>query len=173
MVRMTAQRPNPGTTSAFPGRDGEGFHEWLQGELKARRMSQRQLAQRSGVDHSSISRLVRGQRVPSLRTAMRIAHIVDLYEPNGDGYQGGAAPSVRAAARVECALRADDWLREADVHEVMLCYLAIRRGRPGSPDPASSEGMNVRIPRPAVARTAGSPGLWGSLKRRRPRVDPD
>jgi transcriptional regulator with XRE-family HTH domain len=32
------------------------FNEWLRVELRARRMSQRQLAQRSGVAHSTISR---------------------------------------------------------------------------------------------------------------------
>ena len=36
-------------------------------------MSQRQLAQQSGVDHSTISRLIRGDRMPSLGTATKLA----------------------------------------------------------------------------------------------------
>ena len=53
--------------------NGRAFNEWLRAELKAKKMSQRQLAQRSGVDHSTISRLIRGDRMPSLGTATRLA----------------------------------------------------------------------------------------------------
>jgi len=130
MSRLTAGRQVQGVRSAFPGHDGDGFNEWLRTELKVRRMSQRQLAQRSGVDHSSISRLIRGNRVPSLRTAMRIAHSVDLSELDTDGLPSEVARNGRATARVEYALRADGWLGEADVREIMLYYLAVRRGRP-------------------------------------------
>ena len=42
--------------------NGRAFNEWLRTQLKAKKMSQRQLAQQSGVDHSTISRLVRGDR---------------------------------------------------------------------------------------------------------------
>ncbi len=130
MGRLTAGRQVRGARSAFPGQDGDGFNEWLQTELKVRRMSQRQLAQRSGVDHSSISRLIHGNRVPSLRTAMRIAHSVDLSEPDTNGILPEVARDGRATARVEYALRADGGLGEADVREIMFYYLAVRRGRP-------------------------------------------
>src|ERR687896_672233 len=53
--------------------NGRAFNEWLRAQLKAKRMSQRQLAQQSGVDHSTISRLVRGDRTPSLGTATKLA----------------------------------------------------------------------------------------------------
>jgi len=43
--------------------NGRAFNEWLRTQLKAKKMSQRQLAQQSGVDHSTISRLVRGDRI--------------------------------------------------------------------------------------------------------------
>ena len=49
------------------------FNEWLRAQLKAKKMSQRQLAQQSGVDHSTISRLLRGDRTPSLGTATKLA----------------------------------------------------------------------------------------------------
>jgi len=49
--------------------NGRAFNEWLRSQLKAKKMSQRQLAQQSGVDHSTISRLIRGDRTPSLGTA--------------------------------------------------------------------------------------------------------
>lgn len=96
-------------------------------------MSQRQLAARSGVDHSSISRLIRGDRVPSLRTAIKLAQTID---PDGrDGADRWLATSIspNAAARVEYALRADDQLSEADIREVMLSYLSARQRRSGTP----------------------------------------
>ena len=45
------------------------FNKWLQSQLQARQLTQRQLAHKSGVDHSTISRLLREDRMPSLRTA--------------------------------------------------------------------------------------------------------
>src|SRR3990170_1116618 len=71
--------------------NGRAFNEWLRSQLKAKKMSQRQLAQQSGVDHSTISRLIRGERTPSLR--------------------------------------ADEYLSEAQVRQVMEYYLAVRMGR--------------------------------------------
>ena len=53
--------------------NGRPFNEWLRAQLRAKKMSQRQLAQASGVDHSTISRLVRGDRTPSLGTATKLA----------------------------------------------------------------------------------------------------
>ena len=53
--------------------NGRAFNEWLRAQLKAKKMSQRQLAQQSGVDHSTISRLIRGDRTPSLGTATKLA----------------------------------------------------------------------------------------------------
>ena len=59
--------------------NGRAFNEWLRAQLKAKKMSQRQLAQQSGVDHSTISRLIRGDRMPSLAESER-AHIVRVLE---------------------------------------------------------------------------------------------
>ena len=39
------------------------FNSWLRGQLKEKKMSQRQLALQSGVDHSTISRLIKGDRM--------------------------------------------------------------------------------------------------------------
>ena len=55
------------------GQEARAFNEWLRAQLKSKRMSQRQLAQQAGVDHSTISRLVRGDRTPSLGTATKLA----------------------------------------------------------------------------------------------------
>jgi hypothetical protein len=49
---------------ASPSLAREPFARWLEAELRARRLSRRGLARRSGVDHSTIVRLLCGQRDP-------------------------------------------------------------------------------------------------------------
>src|SRR5665811_1507296 len=112
------------------GQSGRAFNEWLRAQLKAKKMSQRQLAQQSGVDHSTISRLIRGDRMPSLGTATKLARglreIRD--ETDAPGYLGTVTAAVTSSptARVEYALRSDDLLSEAQVRQVMEYYLAVR-----------------------------------------------
>lgn len=108
------------------------FAEWLQSQLRARRMSQRQLADRSGVDHSTISRLTTSGRVPSLATATRLAQALGPLPADG-----GVVPllvlmerdAAHPLSRVERALRSDDLLGEEQVRQVMRLYVAIRRPR--------------------------------------------
>ena len=115
--------------------NGRAFNEWLRAQLKAKKMSQRQLAQQSGVDHSTISRLVRGDRMPSLGTATKLARGLRELGENDDGPQylglmGGGVQNP--TARVEYALRSDEALGEAQVRQVMEYYLAVRMRRVGS-----------------------------------------
>jgi len=115
--------------------NGRAFNEWLRAQLKAKKMSQRQLAQQSGVDHSTISRLVRGDRMPSLGTATKLARGLRELGENDDGPQylgliGGGTQNP--TARVEYALRADESLTEVQVRQVMEYYLAVRMRRIGS-----------------------------------------
>ncbi len=110
---------------------GRAFNEWLRTQLKVKKMSQRQLAQQSGVDHSTISRLVRGDRTPSLGTATKLARGLReiLDEADTPKYFGMVAAASHPTASVEYALRADDSLTEAQVRQVMDCYLALRLRR--------------------------------------------
>src|SRR5262245_34988114 len=121
--------------------NGRAFNEWLRAQLKAKKMSQRQLAQQSGVDHSTISRLIRGDRMPSLGTATKLAR--GLRELRDDAempsYLGVVSSSAaNPLARVEYALRSDEYLSEAQVRQVMEYYIAVRTrrfgGRPGGGD---------------------------------------
>jgi transcriptional regulator with XRE-family HTH domain len=109
--------------------NGRAFNEWLRAQLKAKKMSQRQLAQQSGVDHSTISRLVRGDRMPSLGTATKLARGLREIGDQDDGpqYLGllGSA-TQNPTARIEYALRADEALNEPQVRQVMEYYLAVR-----------------------------------------------
>jgi transcriptional regulator with XRE-family HTH domain len=111
------------------------FNSWLRGQLKEKNMSQRQLALQSGVDHSTISRLIKGDRMPSLGTATKLARGLREIGDESDGPAYFASMNARAVlptTRVEYALRGDDSLTEADVRELMQAYISIRtrRARP-------------------------------------------
>jgi len=113
-----------------------GFDEWLRTQLRVRRMSQRQLAHLSGVDHSTISRLVLGLRAPSLATVTKLVqglrgfgHAIDTPEL----FDMVSATDSRPTARVEYALRSDDMLSALQVERVMDYYLAVRACRLPSP----------------------------------------
>jgi transcriptional regulator with XRE-family HTH domain len=114
--------------------NGRAFNEWLRAQLKAKKMSQRQLAQQSGVDHSTISRLIRGDRMPSLGTATKLARGLRELREDADTaqYLGVVtAGAMNPTARVEYSLRADEMLTEAQVRQIMEYYLAVRMRRFG------------------------------------------
>jgi transcriptional regulator with XRE-family HTH domain len=114
--------------------NGRAFNEWLRAQLKAKKMSQRQLAQQSGVDHSTISRLIRGDRMPSLGTATKLARGLRELREDADTpqYLGlVSAGAMNPTARVEYALRADEVLSEPQVRQIMEYYLAVRMRRFG------------------------------------------
>ena len=124
--------------------NGRAFNEWLRTQLKAKKMSQRQLAQQSGVDHSTISRLIRGDRTPSLGTATKLARGLreigdEADTPKYFGLVGST--TTNPTARVEYALRADDYLNEAQVRQVMEYYLAVRMRRL-APRPANGSSSS-------------------------------
>ena len=95
-------------------------------------MSQRQLALQSGVDHSTISRLIKGDRMPSLGTATKLARGLREIPDDGDGpayFASLSRSQMLPTARVEYALRGDDMLTEADVRELMQAYITVRQRR--------------------------------------------
>jgi transcriptional regulator with XRE-family HTH domain len=109
--------------------NGRAFNEWLRAQLKAKKMSQRQLAQQSGVDHSTISRLIRGDRMPSLGTATKLARGLREIRDDSDTSTALGVVSVgpqNPTARVEYSLRADEALSEPQVRQIMEYYLAVR-----------------------------------------------
>lgn len=126
------------------------FNSWLRGQLKEKKMSQRQLALQSGVDHSTISRLIKGDRMPSLGTATKLARGLREIHDEADGptyFAGLAARQLLPTSRVEYALRGDELLTESDVRELMQAYIAARsRRRPamggngGSPSGPNGDG---------------------------------
>lgn len=146
--------------------NGRAFNDWLRGQLKAKKMSQRQLAQQSGVDHSTISRLIRGDRMPSLGTATKLARGLRELRDDADTpeYLGlVAAGSMNPNARVEYALRADDLLSEPQVRQIMEYYLAVRMRRYGRVSrPHEGNSSTDRAPERSFAQpTSGSPVAVG------------
>ena len=138
--------------------NGRAFNEWLRAQLKVKKMSQRQLAQQSGVDHSTISRLIRGDRMPSLGTATKLARGLRELRDETDtpGYlRMVTAGATNPTTRVEYALRADDWLSEAQVRQIMEYYLAVRIGRSGRPTQPAGPTIERR-PGAAPMRTSGN-----------------
>jgi transcriptional regulator with XRE-family HTH domain len=108
------------------------FNAWLRGQLKEKKMSQRQLALQSGVDHSTISRLIKGDRMPSLGTATKLARGLREIRDEADGpayFATVNSHAVLPTTRVEYALRADDSLTEGDVRDLMQAYIALRSRR--------------------------------------------
>ncbi len=127
--------------------NGRAFNEWLRTQLKAKKMSQRQLAQQSGVDHSTISRLIRGDRMPSLGTATKLARGLRELRDDADTpqYLGlVASGSTNPTARVEYALRSDELLSEPQVRQIMEYYLAVRMRRYGRTFPSDPVGSGER-----------------------------
>jgi transcriptional regulator with XRE-family HTH domain len=147
--------------------NGRAFNEWLRAQLKAKKMSQRQLAQQSGVDHSTISRLIRGDRMPSLGTATKLARGLRELRDDADTpqYLGlVAAGATNPTARVEYALRADELLSEPQVRQIMEYYLAVRMRRfgrafqPTESAASSSPSVERNVDRPVSHGSNGSSG---------------
>jgi transcriptional regulator with XRE-family HTH domain len=174
--------------------NGRAFNEWLRAQLKAKKMSQRQLAQQSGVDHSTISRLIRGDRMPSLGTATKLARGLREIREDSDTSTALGVVSVgpqNPTARVEYALRADEALSEPQVRQIMEYYLAVRvrrfartyssvaapesgLGGNGSMSPAGSvygrpSTMSAGVATPSVYRSTPPATRYGAV---RPTVRP-
>jgi transcriptional regulator with XRE-family HTH domain len=108
------------------------FNAWLRGQLKEKKMSQRQLALQSGVDQATISRLIKGDRMPSLGTATKLARGLREIPDDGEGpayFASMSRSQMLPTARVEYALRGDEALTEPDVRELMQAYLVLRSRR--------------------------------------------
>ena len=146
--------------------NGRAFNEWLRAQLKAKKMSQRQLAQQSGVDHSTISRLIRGDRMPSLGTATKLARGLRELREDADTaqYLGVVtAGAMNPTARVEYALRADEMLSEPQVRQIMEYYLAVRMRRFGRAfQPTEPQTTNRPTDRPLRSQSmSGGPVVAG------------
>jgi transcriptional regulator with XRE-family HTH domain len=107
-----------GTYAAVAQHAGTGYGDWLRSQMRARRLTQRRLAQLTGISHSSISRFLCGERDPKLKTALAI--LAAFHEDPGN---------VPIVSRVERLLRSDERLDDEQVRTIMFTYLALRGKR--------------------------------------------
>ena len=160
VVGIAASNRAPAVAVAMEfGRAGSGwagaivFNLWLRRQMRERRMSQRQLAVLSGVNHSTVSRLLNHDRQPSLETATKLARA--LRKAGGeldtaDYFERLPDETLFPARRVEMALRGDDLLDNADVERLMRSYLRARESRHGVPQRLVADGVSssdVEAPR--------------------------
>jgi len=146
---VTNQAPSSVAVAIEFGRAGGGwagalvFNLWLRRQMRVRRMSQRQLAALAGVDHSTVSRLLRHDRRPSLMTATKLAGALrqvrgEQAEPEtADYFERNPEETVFPARRVELALRADELLDEEQVRRLMNIYLDARRRHQAGTSPSA------------------------------------
>jgi transcriptional regulator with XRE-family HTH domain len=134
---------------------GRTFRQWLDAQLRARNLTQRQLAQKSGVDHSTICRLLRGGRAPSLRTAALLARGLGMEDSLGWLDRQTLGRAACPASRVEHALRLDDLLGEAQVREIMNVYLAARLRCPRGTTTPVPGAIRATAPVPIAVHTSG------------------
>jgi transcriptional regulator with XRE-family HTH domain len=128
------------------------FNTWLRRQIRERRMSQRQLGALSGVDHSTISRLLRGQRMPTLETATKLVHALRMeWTDDQVATYFDLLPerTLFPIQRVESALRGDLELGDDDVKAIMDHYLKRRIDRRrvsgiAAPEAAEAAGTGPR-----------------------------
>jgi transcriptional regulator with XRE-family HTH domain len=146
------------------GRAGGGwagaivFNLWLRRQMRERPMSQRQLAILSGVDHSTISRLLLHDRRPSLATATKLARALrhlDGESDTADYFERIPEETVFPARRVEMALRADELLDDAEVRRLMSLYLDARRRLATTSSSGRSSGGRASPPASAEPTSSG------------------
>ena len=76
------------------------FVAWVRDVMAARRLTQRQVAKRAGIDHSTLSRLLAGRRLRlSYDTARRLYRVLE---------REGTAPLLTRSFRREGVTREDD-----------------------------------------------------------------
>jgi transcriptional regulator with XRE-family HTH domain len=67
--------------------DGD-FAGWLRDAMRARRLSARLVGMRTGINHSTVTRLLQGERQPSLATALALLRLLGS-PPEGDELTDG------------------------------------------------------------------------------------
>src|SRR5260221_6987796 len=99
--------------------------------------------------------------MPSLGTATKLARGLRELRDDADTPQYlrlVSAGATNPTTRVEYALRADEWLSEPQVRQIMEYYLAVRIGRLGRPGPTTDERPGQR---PGLRPMSGSPVTAG------------
>ena len=97
--------------------------DWIGDELRTRGWTGRHLARRSGVNHSTISRMLAQTRTPTLATVLKLVAAFDASDAAWAHSPTTHTPETQALL---AALRADPALDEAAVSNVVGVYLRLR-----------------------------------------------
>lgn len=105
----------------------DDLRAWTQLRMRQRGLSHAQLALRCGLDRSTITRFLRGERSPKLEVATRIMDA--LYDTSCVSPHDQMRGLLAGPERVEAALRSDPLLHPTHVEVLMRLY-AERRAAP-------------------------------------------
>ena len=148
----------------FVAEERSPFALWLQVQLRVRRLSLRQLAERSGLSHSTLSRILRGGH-PSLETAARIVRALGKPDTAVVTLAGRPAPASawprREVDPVERALRAHPILAPADIERILALYRELRTRREAE---LRLGGRVARVAGPGPAITRNGPARDGATR---------
>jgi transcriptional regulator with XRE-family HTH domain len=94
---------------SMPADAAESIRDWLAREMLRRQLSQRALAERSGVDHSTISRILSSERGPAWATVARLAGALGSFPPSLSSINSGSATDAQIRrALTELGLSPED-----------------------------------------------------------------
>jgi transcriptional regulator with XRE-family HTH domain len=106
--------------------DEDNFGAWMRNRLKSRALSQRQLAAKTGVHHSTISRLLRGDQHASLRTVLLVQ--AALAGDQVDGHVKGSDPLQPVA--LFRMLQSDGLLSDVEIGAIVRLYARLLADKP-------------------------------------------
>lgn len=123
----------------------DDLRAWTQLRVRQRGLSHAQLALRCGLDRSTITRFLRGERSPTLEVASRIMDA--LYDTSCVSPYDQMRGLLAGPERVEAALRSDPLLDPVHVDVLMRQYFQRRTAElPISDDRHQSEGEAPSVP---------------------------
>jgi transcriptional regulator with XRE-family HTH domain len=111
----------------------EHLRAWLHDGMRARRLTQRGLARVAGIDHSTISRLLREDRSPAHRTVVALGLVLG---PQPTTPRDG---KPEPAEMLQRALRSDPRLTDEQIRRIIEFYWRERGSNDRTPTPTPTE----------------------------------
>ena len=131
----------------------DDLRAWALSRMRHRRFSHAQVAQRCGLDRSTITRFLRGDRSPSLDVALRIMDA--LYDQACTPPMERLRGLLAGPERVETALRIDPLLHPTHVDVLMRMY-AERRAAPAISSRDERHRSAIEAPVMRITDNAGT-----------------
>jgi len=113
-----------GSRTDSMGTQTDDLRTWTQLRMRQRNLSHAQLAQKCGLDRSTVTRFLGRERRPTFDVAMRIVNA--LYDTSCTPLVDQMRDLAAGPKRVEAALRSDPLLHPTHVDVIMRQYLERR-----------------------------------------------